>query len=149
MIKKLLALLFFLGSFLMHSQNSVWRTNTNDAIKMSNEQRKPLLIFFTANGISKSIQNEVFATSDFLDWSDKNVVLLKLDLSDVSLSDDEKQQNIRLKEALGVEGLPQVCLAKAFIRKNIPRIDKLGMLDYKAGGAKQCISDATLILRGE
>ncbi|MDA6071122.1 thioredoxin family protein [Flavobacterium sp. AC] len=149
MIKKLLVLLFFLASFLVHSQNLVWKTNMNDAIKMSDEQRKPLLIFFTANGISKSIQSEVFETSDFLDWSGKNVVLLRLDLSDSSISDEEKEQNIRLKEALGIEELPQVCLAAAFIRKNRPRIDKLGLLSYKVGGVKQWISDAKIILLGE
>ena len=149
MIRKLLAPLFFLASFLLHSQNVVWKTNMNDAIRMSDEQRKPLLIFFTANGISKSIQNEVFATSDFIDWSGKNVILLKLDLSDSSISDDEKEQNVKLKEALGIEDLSQVCLAKAFIRKNIPRMDKLGLLNYKVGGAKQWISDAKIILDGE
>lgn len=148
MKQKLLTLLFFLGSFFLHSQSLVWKTNMNEAIISSDEQRKPLLILFTSSGISQKIQNEVFATTDFADWSDNNVVLLKLDLSDAA-SNEEREQNNRLKEALGVEELTQVCLATASIRKNKPTINKLGLLEYKLGGAKKWISDAKMILNGE
>lgn len=120
----------------------------NEAILKSDEERKPLLIFFTASGISQSIQNEVFATPDFVDWSN-SVVLLKLDLSDSTITDTEKDQNLKLKEALGIEELPQVCLATASVRKNKPTINKLGLLDYKFGGAKKWISDAKKVIRGE
>ncbi|KQB38477.1 hypothetical protein [Flavobacterium aquidurense] len=148
MIQKLLTLLFFLGSFFLHSQSLVWKTNMNEAIISSDEQRKPLLILFTSSGISQKIQSEVFATTDFADWSGENVVLLKLDLSDAA-SNEEREQNNRLKEALGIEELTQVCLATASIRKNKPTINKLGLLEYKLGGAKKWISDAKMILSGE
>ncbi|KQO34520.1 hypothetical protein ASF10_02075 [Flavobacterium sp. Leaf82] len=149
MKQKLLTLLFFLGSFFLHSQSLAWKTNMNEAIKSSDEQRKPLLIFFTSVGTSQKIQNEVFATTEFADWSDNNVVLLKLDLSDSKLSSEEREQNLRLKEALGIEELTQVCLATASVRKNKPTINKLGLLEYKVGGPKKWISDAKTILRGE
>ncbi|OMQ08413.1 hypothetical protein [[Flexibacter] sp. ATCC 35103] len=149
MKQKLLTLLFFLGSFFLHSQSLVWKTNMNEAIISSDEQRKPLLILFTSSGISQKIQNEVFATTDFADWSDNNVVLLKLDLSDSALSNEEREQNSKLKDALGIEELTQVCLATASIRKNKPTINKLGLLEYKLGGAKKWISDAKMILNGE
>lgn len=149
MTQKLLILLFLSGSFFLHSQNIAWKTNMNDAIKMCDEQRKPLLIFFTATAISQKIQNEVFETTDFLDWSGNTVILLKLDLSDSSLSDVEKDQNFKLKVALGIDELPQVCLATASIRRNKPTINKLGLLDYKLGGAKKWIADAKMILSEE
>lgn len=149
MKRKLLIFLFILGSSFLHSQNLVWKTNMNDALKMCNEQRKPLLIFFTSSGISQAIQNEVFASRDFLDWSGKNIILLKLDFSDATLSAEEREQNVKLKEALGIEELPKVCLATAFIRKNKPTINKLGLLDYNSGGAQKWISDAKIILYGE
>lgn len=149
MKQKLLIFLFILGSPFLHSQNLVWKTNMVDALKMCDEQRKPLLIFFTSSGISKAIQNEVFASSDFLDWSAKSIILLKLDLSDASLSPEEREQNIKLKEALGIEDLPKVCLATASIRKNKPTINKLGLLEYNSGGAKKWISDAKAILNGD
>ncbi|MCC9062911.1 thioredoxin family protein [Flavobacterium piscisymbiosum] len=149
MKQKLLIFLFILGSSFLHSQNLIWKTNMADALKMCDEQRKPLLIFFTSSGISQSIQNEVFATRDFLDWSNKNIILLKLDLSDATLSAEEREQNVKLKEALGIEELPKVCLATASIRRNKPMINKLGLLDYNFGGAKRWISDAKVILNGE
>jgi len=149
MRQKLLVFLCIMGCSFLHSQNLVWKTNMVDALKMCDEQRKPLLIFFTSSGISQSIQNEVFATRDFLDWSAKNIILLKLDLSDASLSAEEREQNVKLKEALGIEELPKVCLATASIRRNKPMINKLGLLDYKVGGAKRWISDAKTILNGD
>jgi len=149
MKQKLLILLFILGYSFLHSQNLVWKTNMNEAIKMCDEHRKPLLIFFTSAGISQTIQNEVFATRDFLDWSNKNIILLKLDLSDASLSAEEREQNVKLKEALGIEELPKVCLATASIRRNKPTINKLALLEYNVGGAKKWISDAKAVLNGE
>ncbi len=76
MTKKLLILLFFLGSFFTHAQNVVWRTNMTDAIAISNEQRKPMLILFTASGVPENLQNEIFKTPDFAVWSRDNVVLV-------------------------------------------------------------------------
>lgn len=149
MKQKLLIIFFTFGSFFLHSQSLFWKTNMNDAIKLCDEERKPLLIFFTASGISQAIQNEVFATPDFIDWSEKSVVLLKLDLSDPAISDEDKEQSVKLKEALGINDLPQVCLATASIRRNKPTINKLGLLEYKIGGAKKWISEAKSILSGE
>lgn len=147
MKQKLLFLLFFLASFLLHSQGVAWKTNMNDAILLSTEERKPLLILFTSGNVSQKIQNEVFATPDFIDWSE-DIVLLKLDLSDASIPDTEKEQNVKLKEALGIDELPKICLATSSIRKNKPTINKLGLLDYKEGGAKKWISEAKNVLRG-
>ena len=149
MKQKLLIFLFILGFSSLHSQNLSWKTNMNDALKMCDEQRKPLLIFFTSAGISQAIQNEVFATRDFLDWSEKNIILLKLDLSDASLSAEEREQNVKLKEALGIEELPKVCIATASIRRNKPTINKLGLLEYNTGGAKKWISEVKSILNGD
>lgn len=149
MKQKILIFLFILGFSFLHSQNLPWKTNMNDALKMCDEQRKPLLIFFTSAGISPAIQNEVFATRDFLDWSEKNIILLKLDLSDVSLSAEEREQNVKLKEALGIEELPKVCIATASIRRNKPTINKLGLLEYNTGGAKKWISEVKAILNGD
>lgn len=146
MAKKLLTLLFFLGSFLLHSQNLVWNTDLSDAFIMSDAQKKPLLIFFTAANAGQKIQNEVFSTPDFAVWSRDNVVLLKLDLSDTSLTDADKEKNVMMKNALGVQDLPQVCLVMITIRKNKPTINKLGVLGYQVGGAKKWIADSSAIL---
>ncbi|WP_394776408.1 thioredoxin family protein [Flavobacterium sp.] len=146
MTRKLLILFFFLGSFFLHSQNLVWKTDMNDAIIASDAQRRPLLIFFTASGISQKIQNDIFATPDFAVWSRDNVILVKLDLADTNMSDTAKEQNVRLKNALGIDELPQVCLLLASVKKGKTTFNNLGIVPFKQSGAKGWIADANLIL---
>ncbi|MBE8725283.1 thioredoxin family protein [Flavobacterium hungaricum] len=146
MTKKLLILLFFLGSFFMQAQTLAWRTNMTDAIAISNEERKPMLILFTASGVSDNLQNEIFKTPDFAVWSRDNVVLVKLDLSDSSASEGDREQNLKLKNAFGVQELPEVCFAMASVRKNKTTFSALGKIAYKPGGAKAWIAESNLIL---
>ena len=146
MTKKLLILLFFLGSFFMQAQNLAWRTNMTDAIAISNEQKKPMLILFTGAGVPENLQNEIFRTPDFAVWSRDNVILVKLDLSDSSASATDKEQNIKLKNAFGVEDLPEVCFALASVRKNKTTFSALGKIAYKPGGAKAWIAESNNIL---
>jgi len=146
MTKKLLALVFFIGSFMMQAQNLAWRTNMTDAIAISNEQKKPMLILFTASGVAENLQNEIFKTPDFAVWSRDNVVLLKLDLSDMNASDSDREQNVKLKNAFGVQDLPEVCFAMASVRKNKTTFSALGKIAYKPGGAKAWIAESNAIL---
>ncbi|MDL2141337.1 MULTISPECIES: hypothetical protein [Flavobacterium] len=146
MNRKLLILLLFLGSFGLHSQNLIWKTDMNDAIMASDSQKRPLLIFFTAAGVSQRIQSEIFVTPDFAVWSRDNVILVKLDMSDTEASDMVKEQNVKLKNALGIQELPQVCLLMASVRKGKTTFNNLGLVPYKQGGAKAWIADANLIL---
>jgi thioredoxin-related protein len=146
MTKKLLILLVFFGSFLSHSQNVVWRTNMTDAIAISNDEKKPMLILFTAAGVADNLQNEIFKTPDFAVWSRDNVILVRLDLSDVNASDGDKEQNVRLKEAFGVVDLPEVCFASASVKKNKTTFSALGKITYKPGGAKPWITESNTIL---
>ena len=146
MTKKLLALVFFIGSFMMQAQNLAWRTNMTDAIAISNEQKKPMLILFTASGVAENVQNEIFKTCDFAVWSRDNVVLVKLDLSDMNASDSDREQNVKLKNAFGVQDLPEVCFAMASVRKNKTTFSALGKIAYKPGGAKAWIAESNAIL---
>jgi protein disulfide-isomerase len=146
MTKKLLILLVFFGSYMLHAQNLVWRTNMTDAIAISNEQRKPMLILFTSSSVPDNLQNEIFKTPDFAVWSRDNVILVKLDLSDINASDSDKEQNVRLKDAFGVVELPEVCFANASVRKNKTTFSALGKIAYKPGGAKAWIAESNAIL---
>lgn len=149
MTRKLLILLFFLVTILASSQNLEWKTNMTDAIRASNEQRKPLLILFTAAGASEALQNEVFKTPDFEKWSRKNVILVKLDLSDSNIESEVREQNIRLKNAFGVENIPEVCFASGSIRKGKTSFNTLGKLSYNSNGVKAWIADSNLIINPE
>jgi len=134
---------------LVESQNLVWNTDMLNAITLSNEQRKPMLIFFTSKGAPDKIQSEIFKTSDFESWSTKNVILVKLDLSDPSVPDSVREQNASLKTAFGVDELPQVCFATAAVRKGKTNFSSLGKLGYKSGNVKTWISESELILNPE
>ncbi|KRD60084.1 hypothetical protein ASE40_13500 [Flavobacterium sp. Root935] len=149
MLQKLLILLLFLGSFFANAQNIIWKTDINDAVATSAEKRKPLLIFFTGQGVNPQLQNEIFATRDFEDWSRKNVILVKLDLSDPSVPDAAKEQNLRLKNAFGIEEIPQVCFTEVNVRKGKTNFNKLGLISYMSSGVKAWISESNLILNPE
>ncbi|MDQ6470365.1 thioredoxin family protein [Flavobacterium sp. LHD-80] len=149
MIKKVLTLLLFLGSFFLHSQGLVWKTSMTDAVAASMEQKRPLFIFFTIAGAPTKLQNEIFNTPDFVVWARDNVVLVKLDLSDTTISDAEKEQNVSLKAALGVIELPQACLTLASVRKTKTTFNLLGRLPYKPVTAKAWISEANIMLNPE
>lgn len=146
MSRKLLILVFFLINISMKSQVLDWKTNITDAIILSNEIRKPMLILFTGTNASENLQNEVFKTEDFEKWSRRNVILVKLDLSDSDLSTEEKEQNVKLKNAFGVENLPEVYFAKAFVRNDERSFNILGKLPYNLGGVEGWIKDSNLIL---
>lgn len=118
----------------------------NDAIMASDAQKRPLLIFFTSSDAPQRIQGEIFATPDFAVWSRDNVILVKLDLSDSDVSDVVKEQNVKLKNALGINELPQMCLLLASVRKGKTTFNNLGLVPYRQGGAKAWIADANLIL---
>ncbi|WP_164515342.1 thioredoxin domain-containing protein [Flavobacterium ustbae] len=148
MPKKLLILLLFLSPFCMNSQNIIWKTDINDAVATSAEKRKPLLIFFTGQGVNPQLQNEIFSTRDFEEWSRKNVILVKLDLSDPSITDAAKEQNLLLKNALGIEEIPQVCFSEVTVRKGKTNFNKLGLIAYRSS-AKAWISESNSILNPE
>ncbi|KLT71504.1 MULTISPECIES: hypothetical protein [Flavobacterium] len=145
MNRKLLLLLFFLVTFLMNAQNAGWTTNVTDAIALSAEQRRPMLILFTAASASDNLQEEVFGTPEFEKWSRKNVILVKLDLSDFS-SSLIKEQNVRLKNAFEIIELPQVCIVNGAIRNGKTTFDMLGKVSYRNGGARSWISECDSIL---
>lgn len=146
MSRKLLIPLFFLISISMKSQGLEWKTNITDAIILSNELKKPILILFTSTDAPENLQEEVFKTEDFEKWSRKNVVLLKLDFSETEEATEERDQNIKLKRAFGVQNFPEVYLAKAFVRNDERAFSILGKLPYNVGGVEGWIHDSDSIL---
>jgi thioredoxin-related protein len=146
MARKLLILMFFFFTICVESQSLVWTNSMADAITLSNEKRKPLLILFTGTGVSENLNNEVFKTPDFEKWSRNNVILVRLDLSDAAASAETREQNLKLKNAFAVQELPAVCMASAYIRKGRTSFDSLGKVSYNSGGVKAWLSEANLIL---
>ena len=80
MKKIIVALLLFAGSFAAEAQELVWETNVTKAMAISNETKKPLLLFFTGSdwcGWCIRLQKEVLKTPEFASWAKQNVVLVE------------------------------------------------------------------------
>lgn len=145
-MRKILLLLFFTSFFNLHAQGLEWKTNILDGIEESNKIRKPMLILFTANNMDGDLQAEVFKTYDFGDWSKKNVVLVRLDISDSTAEQSVKEANINLKNAFGIQQLPMVCFAKANIRNNRTTFQFIGKVAYDRKGLRSWISQSENVL---
>ncbi|MBK0370677.1 thioredoxin family protein [Flavobacterium agrisoli] len=148
MNKTLLFLLFIFSGYL-HAQGVEWKTNINDAIVLSSKTRKPMLILFTANNLDRELQSQVFNTYDFTDWAKKEVILVRLDLSDSALDEQTKEDNMKLKNAFGVNQIPTVCYTKANFRNNKTTFQFMGKVIYDHKGLRSWMNQSENVLNHE
>ena len=143
-LKRIMAVFFILIFALSSSgqagkQNKVtvkWHTNILEAQKVSNELKKPIFAFFTGSdwcGWCHRLQSNVLLKKSFIDWANKNVVLLELDYPrKKQLSPELQRQNAELQQVFNVMGFPTVWLFyltdDAVTKKK--NIDALGSLGY-------------------
>jgi protein disulfide-isomerase len=89
-----------------------WYTDVVKASEVSNATGKPLFAFFTGSDWCiwcKRLQADVFAKKKFIDWANKNVVLVELDFPRTkALSPELQQQNNSLQQTFGVQGYPTI-----------------------------------------
>ena len=89
-----------------------WYTDLTKANDVSKTSGKPIFALFTGSdwcGWCKKLQREVFAKQEFIDWANKNVVLLELDFPRYKqLSAELKKQNQDLMNHFQVQGFPTV-----------------------------------------
>lgn len=146
MIKKLLLSLCLLFIVSMHSQVVNWNNDISTAITASNKDKKPMLILFTDNNTNKGVLNaQILNTLDFALWARDNVILVKLDLTEVD-TNEYLTRNLSLKKAFGVQQLPEICFSRAGIRKEKVTYELIGKTAFKPGGVKPWIVEATEIL---
>ena len=105
-----------------------WLENLNDAIKISQETGKPILLYFTGSdwcGYCKKLDEEVFNQEPFIKYANRNLVLLKVDFP-IGIKQPEEliKQNQKLQKIFQVIGYPTVILVKAD-KKNVVRIANL------------------------
>lgn len=149
-----------MGSFVAQAQEKsksaskdlIWETDVLKAIKTSNKEKKPLLLFFTGSdwcGWCIRLQKEVLLTPEFSSWAKKNVVLVELDFPRrTPQSEALKTQNNTLQQIFGIQGFPTVYFATAkFNEKNEPRFTAIGSTGYVAGGPTAWLSGADEILK--
>lgn len=92
----------------------VWQTNVFKASELATAQNKTIFAFFTGSdwcGWCIRLQNNVFSKKEFIQWANKNVVLLELDFPrGKQLAPELAQQNNELKQAFQIQGYPTIWL---------------------------------------
>ena len=157
-----LALLFSVQVCLSQADSAgknalVWQTDILKAQELSKSSNKPIFAFFTGSdwcGWCKKMQKDVFAKEEFIEWAQKNVILLELDFPrKKQLPPELAQQNASLQQAFNIQGFPTVWLF--YLSKNETskqfNISALGSLGYPGGaqpGKEEAkfISEANTIL---
>ena len=151
MKKIIVALLFFAGSYAAEAQELVWETNVTKAMAISNETKKPLLLFFTGSdwcGWCIRLQKEVLKTPEFALWAKENVVLVELDFPRRAPQTPEiKKQNEELQMAFGIQGFPTIILANATTKEGKVNFEGIGSTGYVAGGPTAWLTVANGFLK--
>lgn len=151
MKKIIVALLLFAGSFAAEAQELVWETNVTKAMEISNETKKPLLLFFTGSdwcGWCIRLQKEVLRTPEFAAWAKENVVLVELDYPrKAPQTADIKKQNNELQMAFGIQGFPTIILANAITKDGKVNFEGIGSTGYVAGGPSVWLAVANGFLK--
>lgn len=114
----------------------LWHSSIGEVYDLSKDSGKPIFAFFTGSdwcGWCHKLQRDVFAKSAFIEWADKNVVLLELDFPRrKTLAPELVQQNSQLQQVFRVGAFPTIwmfCLSKDEEAKKI-NIAALGSLGY-------------------
>lgn len=147
MKKIILIAVFFIGMSVSQAQELKWYTDVKEAIKVSNKEKKPLLMFFTGSdwcGWCIRLQKEVLKTPEFNKWAKESVILVELDFPRRTAQPEAiKAQNNELQQVFGIQGFPTVYFANATVNKEGKiNFEGLGSTGYVAGGASAWIASA-------
>jgi protein disulfide-isomerase len=82
----------------------------NDAQAQSVKDQKPILVYFTSSdtcGLCKQLEADVFTSPLFQEWTEKKVVLFKVDVSTLDqLPAGSQEQNTAMARSLKVSTYP-------------------------------------------
>jgi thioredoxin-related protein len=92
------------------SKQAKWLTNLNNAAGLARKDDKLILAYFRGSDwcpFCKKLDREVLNTEPFIQWAEKNVILLDVDFpADKKQSPGQKRQNDALKDRYGVIKTP-------------------------------------------
>jgi thioredoxin-related protein len=141
LISALFCCLLLSGAALAEAQ---WYTDWDKAEKASKAQNKPILMDFTGSdwcGWCIKLHDEVFSTSAFQTWADKNVILLEVDFPRKSeMTPKQKAANEALAKKYGVQGFPTIVFASA-------DGSELGRYGYDKGGPEVWTKKASEMIK--
>ena len=148
-MKKILVLFILFCSKLNNAQtvDLNWYTNLSDAVSISINKKKPIMLFFTGSdwcGWCIRLKKEVFNHQEFKTWSDNNIILVELDFPRrKKLDSNILNQNRELARIFGVTGYPTIWFVKPEVLESKKvNLLKLGKLGYVAGGTNKWVSIA-------
>jgi len=91
-----------------------WKTDLNEALTAAKKENKVVLVDFTGSDWCqwcKRLSDEVFSKSEFEDFANKNLVLVKIDFPrNIEQSNSVKYYNQQLADLYGIEGFPTIIL---------------------------------------
>lgn len=112
-----------------------WHTDFEEARLLALKENKVVFAFFTGSdwcGWCTRLQKNVFAKTAFVEWADKNVVLLELDFPRrTQLPAKLKEQNQGLAQAFQIRGYPTIWLFNADVNKETQKVE---LKAYGSGG---------------
>jgi len=137
-MRNMFLLFLCLGSFGLSAQELTWHTDVNKAVTIAKKENKPMMMFFTGSdwcGWCIRLQNEVFKKPEFIDWAQKNVVLVELDFPRrTQLAAELKQQNSQMQQIFQVRGYPTVWFVNPELKENNINLQQIGKVGYVVGG---------------
>ena len=137
-MKQILITLFLISSIAFNAQELTWHTDVNKAVTVSRKENKPMMMFFTGSdwcGWCIRLQNEVFKKPEFVDWAQKNVVLVELDFPrKIELAPELRQQNSQMQQIFQVQGFPTIWFVNPEVKEKNINLKQIGKVGYVNGG---------------
>jgi thioredoxin-related protein len=153
MKKILMVSLLILSVRTAEAQELVWNTDIDKAIEISEETKKPLMLFFTGSdwcGWCKRLQDEVFQKPEFANWAKDSVVLMEVDFPRrTPLAPELQEQNNQLQQFFGIQGYPTIWFVIPTKKDGRINFEKLGSTGYLPGGPTAWLDAANRILKNK
>ena len=131
-----------LGS--LNAAEAKWLTDFKAAEKKAAAEKKPLVVNFTGSdwcGWCIRLDKEVFSQPEFVEYAEKNLVLVKLDFPrKKELPASEKEQNQALAQKYEVRGFPTIVILDS-------KGKQIGDLGYQKGGPTPWIASLEKITK--
>jgi protein disulfide-isomerase len=119
-LKKIILSIFVLTAILIgcskgsSSDNLNWETNLETALHKAKTENKAVLVNFTGSDWCQwciRLSDEVFSKSEFEDYAEDNLILVRLDFPrSIEQNAETKLYNNKLAQRYGVQGFPTILL---------------------------------------
>ena len=147
-------LLFISSSLFSQVQKLTWHTDLEKAIEISTKEKKNLMLFFTGSdwcGLCIRLQKEVFYKPEFIEWANKNVILVDIDFprNKINQTAEIQNQNNLLQQQFGVQGYPTIHFVRPEKIDGRINLASLGQTGYRAGGPPVWIAEANSYIQAK